>query len=279
MTTLKELLVDALEGIEGRKAWGGETFISTGYRELDKFGGLSRPGELTLIAAPMEISKLEFALNCTMSGLKVIEDLNLSIFAPNLCSRLIINKLISAEGRIHREKIDTGDLDEDEKDRIVNVGRFLYSLGDRVTLSNKRNIQDIESEIESFAASSKKDRALVLVSEVNAIEGGDVLGHLKALALKLNIPIVALKTLPIECTKRPDKRSKITDLNDADRMHADKVIFVYDDGYYNCESQWKGRAEIIVAKNIAGSVGLFFLAHQPDYCSFFNLLDEDSTDH
>lgn len=279
MTTLKELLVDVLEGIEGRKAWGGETFIPTGFRELDKLGGLARPGELTLIAAPLEISKLEFALNCTMSGLKVIEDLNLSIFAPNLSSRLIVNKFMSAEGRIHREKIETGDLNEDEQERIVNAGRFLYSLGDRVTLSNKRNIKDIGSEIESFAASSKKDRAVVLVSEVNAIDGGNVLGDLKALALKLNIPIVALKTLPMECTKRPDKRSKITDLNDADRMHADRVVFVYDDGYYNWESPWKGRAEIIVAKNIAGSVGSFYLAHQPDYCSFFNLLDEDSTAH
>jgi replicative DNA helicase len=210
-----------------------------------------------------------------MNGLKAIEDLNLSIFVPNVCSSIIINKFISSEGRIHKEKIDTGDLDEDEQERFINAGRFLKFLGDRVTLSNKRNIQEIESEIESLAAISKKDSALALVSEVNAIAGDNVLGKLKALAIDLDIPIVALKTLPMECTNRPDKRSKLKDLNDADRMYADRVIFVYDDSYYNWQSQWSGLAEIIVAKNIAGSVGSFRLANQSDYCSFFNLVDEN----
>ena len=272
--SIKDALVASLESIEEHITFEGSIVETSGFRDLDELGGVARSGQLTLIAAPLEIEKIDFALNVVMNWLKYSEDNSALVCNPNIHNNLIIKKILSAEPRLKVNNLETGNLDEDEQDRLMNGSRFLHGIGERFLLTNESCIESIIAEIEK-KASDLPHRFMVLITGVDGVQGDDVLGKLKRLAIKLDIAIVAVKSLSKECTERPDKRSKLKDLPDADRIPADKVLFVYCDDYYNPESPYAGQAQIIVAKNNFGPTGTVFLAHQPEYCSFFNILKEE----
>jgi replicative DNA helicase len=52
---------------------------------------------------------------------------------------------------------------------------------------------------------------------------------------------------------------------------ADVVMFIYRDEYYNADSEDKGAAEIIIAKQRNGPTGTVKLAYQAEYTRFANL--------
>ena len=52
---------------------------------------------------------------------------------------------------------------------------------------------------------------------------------------------------------------------------ADVVMFIYRDDYYNKDSDRKGIAEIIIAKQRNGEIGTVELAWLPSYTQFANL--------
>ena len=49
------------------------------------------------------------------------------------------------------------------------------------------------------------------------------------------------------------------------------VMFLYRDEYYNKESELKGTADVIIAKQRNGPIGTIELAWLPDYTQFKNL--------
>jgi replicative DNA helicase len=52
---------------------------------------------------------------------------------------------------------------------------------------------------------------------------------------------------------------------------ADVVMFIYRDDYYNQDSEKKGIAEIIIAKQRNGPIGTVELSWQPSLTKFANL--------
>lgn len=80
---------------------------------------------------------------------------------------------------------------------------------------------------------------------------------LKKLAMKYNIPIIALCQLSRSLEQRMDKRPLMSDLRDSGAIEqdADVVMFLYRDYYYNKNPLTKEKAELIVAKNRSGRCG------------------------
>jgi replicative DNA helicase len=52
---------------------------------------------------------------------------------------------------------------------------------------------------------------------------------------------------------------------------ADVVMFIYRDDYYNPDTEKKGVAEIIIAKQRNGPIGTVELSWQPQFTKFANL--------
>ena len=93
------------------------------------------------------------------------------------------------------------------------------------------------------------------------------------MARELDVPVVALSQLSRAVEQRPDHRPMLSDLRESGAIEqdADVVMFLYRDEYYNKESELKGTAEVIIAKQRNGPIGTVTLAWLPQYTKFANI--------
>ncbi len=101
----------------------------------------------------------------------------------------------------------------------------------------------------------------------------EITRELKLLAKELDVTVIALSQLSRAVEQRPDKKPVLSDLRESGAIEqdADVVLLLYRDEYYHPDSEKKGLAEVIIAKQRNGPTGAFELAWIPQYMKFGNL--------
>jgi replicative DNA helicase len=109
--------------------------------------------------------------------------------------------------------------------------------------------------------------------EISGISRG-----LKELSKELGVPIIVLSQLNRSVENRQDKRPLLSDLRESGAIEqdADMVVFIHREDYYNKETEQKGIAEIIIAKNRAGETDTVRLGWIGEFTLFVNLAEESS---
>ena len=109
--------------------------------------------------------------------------------------------------------------------------------------------------------------------EVSQISRG-----LKLLAKELKVPIVALSQLSRQPEKRTgdQRKPQLADLRDSGSLEqdADVVIMLYREELYDRNTERKGIADVIIAKQRNGPIGDFELVFLPDHMTFRNYARE-----
>lgn len=280
---IRQVVINTLENIErASKTKGNVTGIPTGFTDLDyKTSGLQN-SDFILIAARPSMGKTAFVLNIAQY-MAFKKDKAVAIFSLEMSREQLMNRLLSMESKVDSQHLRTGNLKDDEWSKLIEsagmIGESRLMIDDTPGIS----IGEMRSKCRKYKLEHGLDIIIIdylqlmsgsgkSSSESRQQEISDISRYLKALARELNVPVVALSQLSRAVEQRTDHRPMLSDLRESGAIEqdADVVMFIYRDDYYNKDSENKGIAEIIIAKQRNGPIGTVNLVWLPDYTKFAN---------
>ena len=252
------------------------TGLSTGFDSIDSLLGGMRGGTLTVMAGRPSMGKSTLALN--IANNMATRNKNVLFYSLEMQQVQLMMKIVASETDINLNKVDNDTLSEDENDRWY---RALAKAGDKtMTILDRGNIavRDIVSKARQMNGQTGIDCIVIDYLQImkydknrEISELGNITRELKYLSKELGIPIILLSQLSRGVEQRENKRPLMSDLRSSGEIEqdADCIIMVYRDEYYNKEeSEDRGMAEIIVAKNRMGQIGWVKCKFEGQYSKF-----------
>ena len=252
--------------------------LSTGMRDLDgKINGLNK-SDLLLVAARPAMGKSAFALNIGVNVARKYKK-TVAIFNLEMSREQMAMRLLACESFVELQKLATGKLSEEEWTKIGMAASSLSQMDIRIDDNPTVTVADINAKCRRL-----DDLGLVIIDYLQLMQGsgygkggdnrvtvvGEISRSLKIMAKELNVPVICLSQLSRAVESRNDKRPILSDLRESGAIEqdADSVMFLYRDEYYNENSEEKGVAECIVAKNRHGETGTVKLQWIGQYQTF-----------
>ena len=279
---IKQVVLNAMEQIErASKHRGDVTGIPTGFHDLDYKTAGFQPSDLILVAARPSMGKTAFVLNIAQH-VAFKKNMAVAVFCLEMAKEHLVNRLFSLESKVDSHHIRTGNLSEQEWEMLIEsagvIGRSNLIIDDTPGIS----IAELRSKCRKYKMDH--DLKMIIIDYLQLMSGSgrsdsrqqevsDISRALKALARELNVPVIALSQLSRAVEQRPEHRPMLSDLRESGAIEqdADVVMFIYRDDYYNKDTDRKGIAEIIIAKQRNGEIGTVELAWLPSYTQFANL--------
>ena len=280
---IRQIVAEAMDSIE-RASYnkGNVTGIATGFLDLDYKTAGMQPSDLILVAARPSMGKTAFVLNIA-ECVAFKQDKTVAIFSLEMSKEQLVNRLFSMEAKVDSQHLRTGNLSETEWEKLIEsagvVGMSKLIIDDTPGIS----IPELRSKCRKYKLEYNLEMIIIdylqLMSgsgrstESRQQEISDISRSLKALARELSVPVIALSQLSRAVEQRPDHRPMLSDLRESGAIEqdADVVMFIYRDDYYNKDTERKGIAEIIIAKQRNGPIGTVELVWLPDFTKFANL--------
>ena len=281
--------IESINLSEGRKSTG----FPSGFLDLDEIITGFQQGSLNIIAARPSMGKTALALNIAQFGGRKNENPCVLVFTLEMSQEQLMQRMFSAQSGIRLSDMMNGTMSSDEVSELRNVAAEL----------SKRNIYIIEgAELSAIDFRTKCRRfktqhpelALIVVDYLQLMnaerkrndnrqqETADISRMLKAVAVELECPVIALSQLSREVERRVAKKPQLSDLRDSGAIEqdADTVMLLYREDYYDNDQGDKlyqkqySKAELRIAKNRNGRTGVCNLTFQREYTRFVGYIEE-----
>jgi len=251
--------------------------IKTGYTKLDWVTGGFLNGSLNVIASAQGLGKTSFALNivdhvCRKLKKKVLYvSLEMSYLA--IYGKLIslLSKQSFSEVMAGKLKTDGGwaEFDEHHWRQINNAraavyGWQLYFCGEQETgtadIEDKiKEINDIDLVVIDYLQLIKPSKSGSIYETTSATSR-----ELKMLAMKYNLPFLAINSINRDYSNRADYKPHISDLRNSGQLEydADMILLLHRPSMFreakNGENkhEFEHKAEVIIAKNRLGEANI-----------------------
>ncbi len=281
---IRDVVIRTLDSIEqAAKQKGHITGLETGFRDLDyKTAGLQK-SDLILIAARPAMGKTAFVLNLA-EYIALHSTSTIAMFSLEMSKEQLVKRMLAMNSKVDSQKIRTGSLEDEEWGKLVESVRRLGNSN--LVIDDTSGITAAELRSKCRKLKIEKGLDLVIIDYLQLMSGSgkrkgdnrqqeisDISRSLKVMARELNVPVIALSQLSRAVEQRPDKKPMLSDLRESGAIEqdADMVMFLYRDEYYNPDTELKGQAEVIIAKQRSGPTGSVHLAWLAQYTKFGNL--------
>ena len=275
--TANDLVRDAIDSIKALKDKEGLSGIPSGFTKLDELTGGWQKSDLIIIAARPAMGKTAFILSMARN-ITVEHKIPLALFSLEMASVQLIKRMISAETGVSSEKLRTGQLTDDEWQRLFNNVSDLENAPLYIDETPSLSIFDFRAKARRLVM--QHDVKIIMVDYLQLMTAGGGKGSgnreqeismisrsLKAIAKELNVPVIALSQLSrsVETRSATNKRPQLSDLRESGAIEqdADIVSFIYRPEYYklphwdndpeDVQTSTTNQAEIIVAKHRNGT--------------------------
>ena len=266
-TNLKDALPEAYERIarlhENKGALRG---LPTGYKDLDNMLSGLQKQDLVIIAARPSMGKTTLALDIARKT-SMLHDKSVVIFSLEMSTQQLVDRMLSAESRVHAWNLRTGRL-SDERGEFDKLRDSLDKLAKAKIYIDDRPGNSIV-QMKALSRRLKAERGLDLIvvdylqlmtttkdydSMVNQVT--EISRSLKSLAKELDVPVLALSQLSRAVESRGGK-PRLSDLRDSGSIEqdADVVMFIHSEDKGKEKSERTNITEILIEKHRNGPTG------------------------
>ncbi|HKR65932.1 MAG TPA: replicative DNA helicase, partial [Thermoanaerobaculia bacterium] len=268
------------------------TGIPTGYDRFNEFTSGFQPSDLIIIAARPSMGKTSFMMNIAesiaipgkdgqpRSGAQRLH--SVGVFSLEMSKEQIGLRILSSESGVSNHLIRSGMLSERNWRELAEASARLAK--GRIFIDDSPGMDPLEMRAKARRLKMEVGLDMIMVDylQLMSVKGkvesrqqeiSQISRGLKAIAKELNVPVLSLSQLSRRPEQRTgDHRPQLSDLRESGSIEqdADVVAFIYRDEVYNKDTEEKGIAEIIIAKQRNGPIGDFKLVFRNDITKFFN---------
>lgn len=240
------------------------TGVPSGIEELDKITAGFQDSDLIILAARPAMGKTAVALNVALNSVK-LKGSPAAIFSMEMAGKQLASRFCAMEGRVEGNKFRTGQLEADDWDK---VGGAIGELSGMPIYLDDSTTTCAKIEAECLRLQEAEGLGLVIIDYLQLLKASsganrqeqvsEISRHLKLMAKKLNVPVIALSQLNRALESRVDKRPIMSDLRESGAIEqdADLILFLYRDEVYNEDTDAPEMMEIIAAKHRNGPTGV-----------------------
>jgi len=268
------------------------TGIPTGYDRFDEFTSGFQNQDLIILAARPSMGKTSFMMN--IAEAIAIPDragqprapaqhlYSVGVFSLEMSKEQIGLRMLSSESGVSNHLIRAGMLSERNWRDLAEASARLAKARIYIDDTPGIDVMELRAKARRLKMEAGLDMVMVDYLQLMAVKGrvesrnqeiSQISRGLKAVAKELNVPLVSLSQLSRRPEQRTgDHRPQLADLRESGSIEqdADLVAFIYRDEVYNKDTEEKGIAEIIIAKQRNGPIGDFKLVFRNDITKFFN---------
>lgn len=279
---LKEVIKDTFKMIEhlyDKKE--SITGVASGYKDLDEMTSGFQPGDLIIVGGRPGMGKTAFALNIGQH-VAINNKEPVAVFSLEMSKEQLAMRMLCSESEVDSSRVRKGFIGRQDWPRLTNAAGRLAEAP--IYIDDSSAVSVLEVRAKARRLKMEHGLSMVIVDYLQLMRGrgnaerreqeiSEISRGLKALAKELKVPVIALSQLNRGVESRTDKRPSVADLRESGAIEqdADVIIFLYRDEVYNKATPYKGRAEIIVAKQRngpTGTVNLTFLSHCTKYADY-----------
>jgi len=282
---------ETMEKIEGIQRHGDSGGIKTDLYELDNITGGFQQAEFIVIAARPSMGKTALALNIA-ANMAIKAEKAVGFFSIEMARHQIMMRLLATRAGIDMSALTTGRkrLTKQEWQTLEMAASDLAKA--KLYIDDSASLSIIEMKTRARRLRREKGLDIVFVdylqlikvtgeqlrrSDSRAQEVAIISASLKELAKELQIPVVGLAQLNRAPEHRGSRKEgikyQLSDLKESGAIEqdADVVMFLHREEQVDRETERKGEADLIVAKQRNGPTGKILLAFQDKYTKFTNM--------
>lgn len=254
------------------------TGLATGYTDFDRLTAGLQPADLIILAGRPSMGKSALAINIA-EHVAIQTKHSVAVFSMEMPSEQLAMRMIGSLSRIDQQRLRTGRLNDEDWPRLTSTVGVVQDARLFIDDTPALSPAELRARARRVARDHKLDLVIVDYLQLMQVPGfsdnrvaevSEVSRALKGMAKELNVPVIALSQLNRGLEQRPNKRPVMSDLRESGAIEqdADVIVFIYRDEVYDKDSADKGIAEVIIAKQRNGPIGLVKLAWRGQFTRF-----------